>query len=330
MTQPPANVVPVCYRHPDRETYVRCTRCDRPICPNCMNEASVGFQCPECVREGARTQRPVRTAFGGGQEGALGVVTITLIVINVLVFIASVISSGTADSLAGGGIGGLFGGSTPLHEWGGLTTYRNIPLEDADHNPFYRILDGGLVDGQYYRLFTSMFLHYGLFHLLMNMWALWVLGRPLEAMLGRSRFLALYLVAGLGGSVVTYLVGSEWALTAGASGAIFGLFAALIIVLRKMRRSVAGIVPVLVLNLVITFSVPGISITGHLGGLLFGAIAAAALAYAPRSRRTLVQAAALVAVVVVLAVGTVVHTASLTELPVGSIVNSDKQVVQEN
>ncbi|MET7418086.1 rhomboid family intramembrane serine protease [Dactylosporangium sp. NPDC005555] len=310
MTQPPANVVPVCYRHPDRETYVRCTRCDRPICPNCMNEASVGFQCPECVREGARTQRPVRTAFGGGQEGALGVVTITLIVINVLVFLASVISSGSASSVAGGGLGGLLGGSTPLHEWGALITY-GYERVDAEHIVFD---NGGMAGGEYYRLFTSMFLHYGVFHLLMNMWALWVLGRPLEAALGRARFLGLYMVAGLGGSVATFLLASPESLTAGASGAIYGLFGALIVVLRKMRRSIAGVVPVLVINLVLTFSVPGISITGHLGGLVTGALVAAGLAYAPQKRRTLIQVAAMVAVVVLLGVVTMVHGASLPTL----------------
>lgn len=310
MTQPPANVVPHCYRHPDRETYVRCTRCDRPICPNCMNEASVGFQCPECVREGARTQRPARTAFGGGQEGAAGVVTITLIVVNVLVFIASVISSGSAGSIAGGGLGGLLGGSTPLHEWGALITYGYEPVGDGR----IRFNDGGLAGGEYYRLFTSMFLHYGVFHLLMNMWALWVLGRPLEAALGRGRFLALYMVAGLGGSVVTYLLASPESLTAGASGAIYGLFGALIIVLRKMRRSIAGVVPVLVINLVLTFSVPGISITGHLGGLVTGALVAAGLAYAPRQRRVLIQAATVVVVVILLGVATMMHTAGLPSL----------------
>ncbi|MFF5231091.1 rhomboid family intramembrane serine protease [Dactylosporangium sp. NPDC000521] len=315
MTQPPANVVPHCYRHPDRETYVRCTRCDRPICPNCMNEASVGFQCPECVREGARTQRPARTAFGGGTEGAAGAVTITLIVINVLVFLAGVISSGSTQSVAGGGMGGLFGDGTPLHEWGSLVTYNSRQISATEA----QIIPGGLIDGDYYRLFTSMFLHYGVFHLLMNMWALWVLGRPLEAMLGRVRFAALYLVAGFGGSVAVYLFSNPLAQTAGASGAIFGLFAALIIVLRKMRRSVAGIVPVLVLNLVLTFSIDGISIAGHLGGLVAGAAAAAGLAYAPRQHRTMIQSTALVAVVLVLAVLTVVHTAGL--VPTGDYVN---------
>jgi membrane associated rhomboid family serine protease len=261
-----------------------------------MNEASVGFQCPECVREGARTQRPVRTAFGGGQEGAAGVVTISLIVINVLVFIAAVISSGSAKSVAGGGLGGLLGGSTPLHYWGALVTYGYKPVDET-HIQF---AGGGLADGE--------------FHLLMNMWALWVLGRPLEAALGRSRFLALYMVAGLGGSVVTYLLADPGSLTAGASGAIYGLFGALIVVLRKMRRSIAGVVPVLVINLVLTFSVPGISVTGHLGGLVTGALVAAGLAYPPQKHRTLLQVAALGTIVVLLGVATMVHTASLPTL----------------
>ncbi|MET7395423.1 rhomboid family intramembrane serine protease [Dactylosporangium sp. NPDC005572] len=311
MTQPPANVVPVCYRHPNRETYVRCTRCDRPICPDCMNEASVGFQCPDCVREGSRSQRPVRTAFGGGTSGAQGTVTIALIVINVLVFVASVISSGRADALAGGGLGGLFGGSTPLHEWGGLLAYPQGRLTDGS-GTVVRLAGDGVANGQYYRLFTSMFLHYGILHLAMNMWALWVLGRPLEAILGRVRFLTLYLLSGLAGSISVYLFSAPNALTAGASGAIFGLFAALIVVLRKMGRSIAGILPVLVLNLVITFSFAGaISWQGHLGGLVGGALVAAGLAYAPAKNRTLIQVLASVAIVVLLGVLFAVHTASL-------------------
>ncbi|GGM10794.1 rhomboid family intramembrane serine protease [Dactylosporangium sucinum] len=312
MTQPPANVVPVCYRHPNRETYVRCTRCDRPICPDCMNEASVGFQCPECVRQGARTQRPVRTTFGGGQSGAQGTVTIALIVLNVLVFVAAFISSGKSNAIAGGGLGGLLGGSTPLHEWGALVTYPLGTYTDGPLEGTRVLLPGGMHDGEYYRIFTSMFLHYGLLHLAMNMWALWVLGRPLEAMLGRARFFALYLVSGLGGSIGVYLFAAPTTQTAGASGAIFGLFAALIVVLRRMRRSVAGIVPILILNLVITFSVPGISIAGHLGGMVTGALIAAGLAYAPQRRRALIQTTTVLGVLVVLAVLFAVHTANLT------------------
>jgi len=317
MTQPPANVVPVCYRHPDKETYVRCTRCDRPICPNCMNEAAVGFQCPECVREGARTQRPVRTAFGGGTSGAQGTVTTALIVVNVLVFIATIISSGKASAVAGGGMGGLLGGFTPLHEWGSLVTYPVTEYVNQNTDEHIQVLKaGGMADGQYYRLFTSMFLHYGILHLGLNMWALWQLGRPLEAAFGRWRFLALYLVAGLGGSIAVYVFADPTSQTAGASGAIFGLFAALIVVLRKMKRSVAGIVPALVINLIFTFSVPGISIAGHLGGMVTGALVAAGLAYAPQKQRILIQSSTVAAMVVVLAILFAVRTAGLS-LPAG-------------
>src|SRR3954465_12265068 len=104
---------PVCYRHPEKETYVRCTRCDRSICPDCMNEASVGHQCPECVADGRRTQRPVRTAFGGSAAGRAGTVTRTLIGVNVLVMVLS-IATGGAGAIAGGGWGGLLGGTTAL------------------------------------------------------------------------------------------------------------------------------------------------------------------------------------------------------------------------
>ena len=167
-------------------------------------------------------------------------------------------------------------------------------------------------DGEYYRIVTSMFLHFGLIHLGLNMWVLWQLGRPLEAMFGRIRFLALYMLCGLGGGVAVYLFANPSSQTAGASGAIFGLFAALILVLRKMRRSIAGIVPVLVINLVITISVPGISMAGHLGGLVTGALVGAGFAFAPRERRTLVQAGTAVAVLLLLAVLFAVHTANLT------------------
>ncbi|HEV8172309.1 MAG TPA: rhomboid family intramembrane serine protease, partial [Actinoplanes sp.] len=145
--------VPVCYRHPSRETYVRCTRCDRPICPDCMNAASVGHQCPECVAAGRRSQRPARTAFGGGVAGRAAVATKTLIGINVLVMIAS-IATGGAQSVAGGGWGGLLGSSTPLTRWGAVLGYATYgPGETTLH---------GIAAGEWYRLVTAMFLHYGL------------------------------------------------------------------------------------------------------------------------------------------------------------------------
>src|SRR5215471_1244788 len=117
MTQvpPPPVSAPVCYRHPSRETYVRCTRCDRPICPDCMKAASVGHQCPECVAEGRRTQRPVQTAFGGSAAGMHGYVTIGLIAANVVMFLLSLASAhNVGNAVAGGGLGGLLGGPTPL------------------------------------------------------------------------------------------------------------------------------------------------------------------------------------------------------------------------
>ncbi|SCE87942.1 Membrane associated serine protease, rhomboid family [Micromonospora coriariae] len=273
---------PVCYRHPGRETYVRCSRCDRPICPDCMREASVGHQCPECVNEGRRSVRPARTAFGGGTAGRHGYVTKALIALNVLLMLLSIASDRGGDAAVGGsGFGGLMGGSTPLTNWGsvlGLAVFPDGTL-------------GGIADGEWYRLVTAMFLHYGVIHLLLNMWALWVLGRSLEANLGPLRFGALYLVAGLGGNVAAYLFSAQNSATAGASTAVFGLFAALIIIERKLGRDISQVIPILVINLVFTLTVPGISIPGHLGGLVVGGAMALVLAYAPRGRRTLVQVA---------------------------------------
>ncbi|MEV4117288.1 rhomboid family intramembrane serine protease [Micromonospora sp. NPDC049645] len=293
---------PVCFRHPGRETYVRCTRCDRPICPDCMREASVGHQCPECVNEGRRSVRPARTAFGGGTAGRHGYVTKTLIAVNVLLLLLSIASARGGDAAVGGsGFGGLMGGSTPLTEWGAVLG--RAYLSD------YTL--GGIAEGQWYRLITAMFLHYGVLHLLLNMWALWVLGRSLEANLGRVRFAALYLIAGLGGNVAAYLFSSPRAATVGASTAVFGLFAALIIIERRLGRDISRIIPILVINLVFTLAVPGISIPGHLGGLVVGALMALVLAYAPRGRRTLVQVAGAAIILAVLLALVLFRTAQL-------------------
>ncbi|NES16327.1 MULTISPECIES: rhomboid family intramembrane serine protease [Micromonospora] len=279
-TDGPVPTAPVCYRHPDRATYVRCTRCDRPICPECMREASVGHQCPECVSEGRRSVRPARTAFGGGAAGRQGYVTKTLIALNVLVMLLSIASARSGTAVAGGGLGGLMGGPTPLTDWGAVLGRATLPNG----------ILGGVAEGQWYRLVTAMFLHYGVVHLLLNMWALWVLGRALEAALGPLRFLALYLIAGLGGNVAAYVFSDPRSATVGASTAIFGLFAAIFVIMRRLGRDTSSIVPILVINLIFTFTVPGISIAGHLGGLVTGALMALVLAYAPRMRRTVFQA----------------------------------------
>ncbi|MFG2101358.1 rhomboid family intramembrane serine protease [Micromonospora echinaurantiaca] len=293
---------PVCYRHPGRQTYVRCTRCDRPICPDCMREASVGHQCPECVNEGRRSVRPARTAFGGGAAGRHGYVTRALIALNVLLMLLSIASDRGGDAAVGGsGFGGLLGGSTPLTDWGSVLGGAIFPDGTV----------GGIAEGQWYRLLTAMFLHFGVVHLLLNMWALWVLGRSLEANLGPLRFLSLYLVAGFGGNVAAYLFSEPYVTTAGASTAIFGLFAALIVIERKMGRDISQVIPILVINLVFTLTVPGISIPGHLGGLVVGAAMALVLAYAPRSRRSLVQFAGGAVLVLALLGLALVRTAAL-------------------
>jgi membrane associated rhomboid family serine protease len=294
---------PVCYRHPSKETYVRCTRCERPICPDCMNEASVGHQCPECVAQGRRTQRPARTAFGGSAAGRAGTVTKVLIGINVVVMLISILSGGV-EAIAGGGLGGLLGGSTPLTEWGAV-------LGSAVYGPVGDVVPHGIAQGEWYRLFTAMFLHYGVLHLLFNMYALWILGRELERVLGPLRFVALYLLAGLGGNVAAYLFSAPNSMTAGASTAVFGLMAGIFVVLKRLNLSVAPILPIIVINVIFSFVVSNISVAGHLGGLATGAVVAAILAYAPQHRRNLVQGVGLAAVLVILLALVVYRTAAL-------------------
>jgi membrane associated rhomboid family serine protease len=264
-----------------------------------MREAAVGHQCPECVAEGRRSVRRGRTAFGGSAAGQYGYVTITLIVLN-----AGVALLGAA--MAGGGAlfgGGLFSGASAIQAYGAVIgdSVTLSPLGDVlrGAHPDAGQVIVGIDDGAYYRLLTAMFIHYGILHLALNMWALWVLGRSLEGALGPIRFLALYLISGLGGNVAAYLI-SPHALSAGASTALFGLFAALFVVLKRLRRDTSSVIPILVINLVITFAVPGISIAGHLGGMVTGALVAAGLAYAPKQNRTVVQVAVCAGVTVAL------------------------------
>jgi membrane associated rhomboid family serine protease len=299
-------------------TYLRCSRCDRPICPSCTNDAAVGQHCPECVAAGRRTQRSVRTAFGGTLAGRHGHVTKTLIGLNVAVALLVFVVGGT-QAVAGGAWGGLLGGITPVHLWGGVQTGPDVYLELVGNQRLIGCC-GGIAEGEYYRLLTSMFLHYGVFHLLLNMWALWVVGGALEPLLGRSRFLALYLLSGLGGGVATYLFAARETIagfqvspvSAGASGAVFGLFAAFYILMRRLGRDTSTITMILVINLILTFVVSGISIWGHLGGLVTGGVLAVGLAYAPRRHHTAVQAGTVAAVAVLLTVATLARTAALT------------------
>lgn len=276
MTTPPQT--PTCYRHPDRATYVRCTRCNRFICGECMRDAAVGHQCADCVSEGAKTVRAPKTQFGGVQRGATPVVTYVLIGINVLMFALQTVS---------------------------------VPLQNE-----LVLFSPAVADGDLYRLMTSAFLHYGVTHLLFNMWALWVVGPPLEHALGRVRFTALYVLSALGGSVLVYLLSSLGAQTAGASGAVFGLFGATFVVGKRLNMDVRWVVGLIALNLAFTFVIPlvssqNISWQGHIGGLVTGAVVAAAYAYAPRKSRNLVQAGATVTILVLFALLIWLRTADL-------------------
>ena len=264
-----------------------------------MNEASVGHQCPECVAEGKRSQRPARTAFGGSGAGRAGYVTRALIGINVLVMALATIVGGPRALGGSGGWFGLMGGETPLHRWGEVLGLAAYGPGGALH---------GIAAGEWWRLGTAMFLHYGVLHLLLNMMLLWQLGRYLEEKLGPARFLAVYLLAGLGGNVAAYLFAPQNQPAAGASTAIFGLVLAVIVVNRRLGLDTSQLIPLLVINLLFTFTVPNVSVPGHLGGLVAGGLVAVALAYAPAQNRSRVQAIGCAAIFVVLLVTALLRT----------------------
>ncbi|MFI5893157.1 rhomboid family intramembrane serine protease [Actinoplanes sp. NPDC051513] len=301
MSEAPSTA-PVCYRHPSRETHLRCTRCDRPICPDCMHEASVGHQCPECVAEGKRSQRPARTAFGGSRAGQAGIATRTLVAINVAVMVLSAIVGGARAIGGSGGWFGLLGDQTAVTRWGEVLGYAPYTAGGEVH---------GIAAGEWWRLFSAMFLHYGVLHLLLNMWVLWQLGRYLEIRLGPLRFIGLYLLAGLGGNVAAYVFTAPNQPAAGASTAVFGLFAAAIIVNRRLKLDISTLIPLLVVNLLFTFTVPNISVAGHLGGLVAGGIVAVIIAYAPAQRRTFVQAVGCGVFFLVLLIAAVIRTQAI-------------------
>ncbi|MFF0489159.1 rhomboid family intramembrane serine protease [Nocardia sp. NPDC004068] len=282
--QPPA---PTCYRHPDRVTGLGCTRCGRPACPECLRSAAVGQHCVDCVRQAEGQVRPVRTVAGAvAPTRPTPVVTYALIALNVAVFALTAAQAGS--------------------------------LLDNDLSPIFRdwtLIPPLVGHGEWLRVLTAGFLHFGPVHLLINMFALYVLGRDTETVLGRTRYVAVYLVSLLGGSAAALALAPVLSSTAGASGAIYGLFGAMTVILLRLRQSPVQMLVLIAINLFISVSLPGISLWGHLGGLAAGTAATAGILFAPQwlqarspeSARAIgwaaVAAVAVVTLVVIVAAG---------------------------
>lgn len=278
----PPTAEPVCPRHTDRISYVRCQRCERPVCPDCQRAASVGVQCVDCVREQAASMPTARTTFGGRASDGRPVVTQALIGACVLAFVLQLVP--------------------------GLDITQRFAFAPA------------VAQTQPWRLLTSAFLHQTGFlpHIGFNMYLLWMVGPQLESRFGRSRFLALYLLSAVGGSVGFLALAdptdpqSWYAAVVGASGAVFGLFGALLVVNRRLGIENRGLFVFFAINAAIGFF-PGTNIAwqAHLGGLVTGLLTALALVHAPAVRRSALQAAGLVVVLVVLVLVAVLKLSSV-------------------
>jgi membrane associated rhomboid family serine protease len=244
MSETATNPNDFCYRHPDRRSYILCQRCGRTVCPECQVQAAVGVQCPECVREARQAMPKVRRPVRFGSRSGTPV-TYALLAINVVLFVG--------DLLLGGAL--------------------------------YQLMayTAGLTGVQPWRMLTSAFMHGSILHILFNGYSLLIFGRILEQALGRGRFLALYLLSAFGGSVAVLLLAPN-TVVVGASGAIFGLLAAFVVIQRRLGGNAVQILVVLGLNFAMGFLVPGISWQAHLGGAIVGA-AVAAILYATRERR---------------------------------------------
>lgn len=266
--------MPVCYRHPDKETWIRCQRCEKPICPDCMRDASVGFQCPDCVKEGARSTRQGKAVYGGKRlTGNPMATTFALIAANLVGFFA-------------------------IRSGGGRVLDALALLPQSSTRGFQEV--EGVSGGAYWQVLTSAFSHENVLHLGFNMLALYFLGPMLEQVLGRPRFLAVYFVSAFTASAAVMLLSNPNSQTLGASGSIFGLMGALVVVAFKVKADLRQILFWLGLNLVFTFYNTGsISWQGHLGGLIGGALTAAIIVYAPRKRREVIQWTGIALVLVV-------------------------------
>jgi len=258
--EPPPVERPPCYAHPDRVAAVQCARCLRPICTDCMVQAAVGWQCPACVKDGAKRSRqvPAFTHTSRGRSGVVGStnptpIVLAIIAVNIFVFL---VLERTGNNV------------------GFISRYA---LSPADVH----------VQGQYYRAFTAMWMHANFQHILFNMLALLIVGPAVEVLLGKVRFLALYLLAGLGGSVGSYLLSTPYGLGVGASGAIMGVMGAYVVIGLRRRLPVGPVVALLAINFVVGFW-GNIDWRAHLGGFVTGCVLAFLYDYAGtlRDRRT--------------------------------------------
>jgi membrane associated rhomboid family serine protease len=288
---------PACVRHPDRPTGLRCVRCERPACPDCLREASVGYQCVDCVQEGSRTVREPRTVAGARVSRSRRLVVVpALIVLNIAAFALTAAQAGSI-----------------------LDNERSSAFVEGTLIPVF------VAAGEWWRLIASGFLHFGNYgdygpvHLLFNMFALWVIGKDLEVALGRVRFLVVYLLSLLGGSAAIMLLGDPGVPVAGASGAVYGLFGGIAVVVFKAKLNPGPVLTLIGINIFLSVALPGISLLGHVGGLLAGALATAAMVYAPASNRTQVQVGACVGLTVALVVAVVVASMGMdcTTTPIG-------------
>ena len=257
MSLPPPPTVTHCYRHPDRETGRRCTRCGKPACSDCLIQATVGSHCVDCAKA-ARPDLKTRVKYANAKQPTL--VTSVIIAINVAVFMyTSVTDSGTLG--------------------GGLGSNRQASSEQVDLALSRQALQ---VTHEWYRIVTSGFLHFGILHIALNMYLLYLLGQLLERSLGRSKFALLYMASLLGGSAGVVI--SNSGLAGGASGAVFGLMAAAAVSMHRQGINImqTGIGRTLMLNLVLTFVLSSyISVGGHVGGIVAGSICSLAM-LAPR------------------------------------------------
>jgi membrane associated rhomboid family serine protease len=263
-----------CYRHPRLVTGVHCTRCGRPICPDCMTPAPVGYQCPECVAEARRSSRGARARLRIGSRAGI---TSVLLVANIAMFVVEVLTGAATGFQTGNKIVNL----------GAL-----VPQLVAD--------------GQYWRLFTAMFLHANLLHLAFNMYALYLFGNLIEDALGTARFVLIYVLCGLLASITSFAFSSPFQVGVGASGAIFGLLGAWVAYNFRRRGSAlaaANLQTALLIvgiNVFLGFSIPGIDNFAHLGGLASGAVAGwLAEGFGPRNVRPYVQAAGFAALILI-------------------------------